>query len=276
MKYVIAAAIALVLTVTAYFVFNPGARITGPQPVSVSSENPLLKPKPVDIPFNTDKAAYARKLFADGQYQQAVSVSANMFSSATSRQSKAAALLLAAQALVQANDAKSRLYARELYELYLEQFPKEGSVDSVYYNLGLLASADTDGPTALLHFTTLLQEYPESSFAPNAAFFARQIAGVIERQNETLKGRVLRLIGPVLPSNSAALVGLLTSMASVLVWFCYNWQAHYEKLIVKKDPFVWTLLIMFVALAATNYLFEDRENAKSMLDATKALAVLKR
>ena len=82
----------------------------------------------------------------------------------------------------------------------------------------------------------MLQEYPDSRFAPNAAYFARQISTVIARQNETLKGRVLRRIGPFLPSNTTALVGILTSLASVIVWFAYDWQGHYHKLIVEKDP----------------------------------------
>ena len=276
MKYWIVGLAVLLFLGTAYFVVNPG---TGParlQPARISDNNPFLKPKAVDIPFETDKADFGRKLFADGRYNDAVAVYSSIFSKSSSQQQKAAALLLAAQALVQANDPGSRRYARELYGIYRDKFSKEGNLDAVYYNLGLLAATEADGPTALLHFTTLLQEYPDSQFAVNAAFSARQIAAVIERQNETLKGRVLRRIGPFLPSNSTALVGILTSMASIIVWFAYDWQAHYHKLIVKKDPVVWTLLIMFVVLAATNYLFEDRENAKSMLDATKALAAVRR
>jgi hypothetical protein len=179
---------------------------------------------------------------------------------------------MAAQSLMQTNTPDSRRYARQLYEVYQQQFSKQGNLDTVYYNLGLIDLAEADGPSALVNFTTLLQEYPESHFASNAALSARQIAVVMERQNESLKGRVLRLIGPVLPTNAAALVGIVTSLASVIVWFLYDWEGHYKKLFVKKDPVVWVLLIMFVALAATNYLFEDRENAKSMLDATKILA----
>ena len=272
MKYVIAGLVVLLLSVTAYFVFNPGVFAPKARPVMVSADNPFFKPKLVDIPFNADKDEFGRKLFAEGKFDDAVSVYAAIFSSANSQQTKAAAVLMAAQSLMQANNTDSRRYARQLYEVYQEQFSRDGNLDTVYYNLGLIALADADGPTALLHFTTLLQEYPESHFASNAALSARQIALVLERQNETLKGRVLRLIGPILPSNAAALVGIVTSLASVMVWFLYDWEGHYNKLFVKKDPVVWVLLIMFVALAATNYLFEDRENAKSMLDATKALA----
>ena len=272
MKYLIAGFVVVALGVTAYFIFNPGTRAAKREPVLISNDNPFFKPKPVDVPFNMDKAEFGRKLFAEGRYDDAVSVYSGIFSSSDSRQAKATALLMGAQSLMQADSPDARRYARQVYAVYEEQFSKEGNLDSVYYNLGLLALADADGPTALLHFTTLLQEYPESHFAANAALSAHQIAVIIERQNETLKGRVLRLIGPFLPTNSAALVGILTSLASVTVWFLYDWEAHYQKLIVKKDPVVWVLLIVFVVLAATNYLFEDRENAKSMLDATKALA----
>jgi len=135
----------------------------------------------------------------------------------------------------------------------------------------MLELGEGNGPAALLHFTTLPQEQPESHFAANAALSARKIATVIEKQNETLKGRVLRIVGPFLPTNAAALIGILTSLASVLAWFIYDWESHYQKLIVKKDPVVWILLIMFIALAATNYLFEDQADAKSMLDLVKSV-----
>jgi len=262
--------------VTAYFVIHPGVRNSRPQPVSISPSNPFFSPKPVDIPYNTGKVDYARKLFADGEYVESVSVSGSLFAAETSRQVKATLMLTAAQALVETNDAASRRYARELYQVYQEQFAAEGNLDTVHYNLGLLAVNDANGPAALLHFTTLLQEHPESRFASNAAFFSRQIAGVIEREHETPKGKILRWLGPLLPSNAPALAGILTSVATVLMWFLYDWKGHYERLIVRKDPVTWVLLLMFVGLAVTNYVFEDQENAKSMLDATKALSAIRR
>jgi hypothetical protein len=276
MKYVVAIGIAVILVVTAYFVINPGVRNSRPQPVSISPSNPFFSPKPVEIPYNTGKVDYARKLFADGKYAESVSVCGSLFSAEPSRQMKATLVLMAAQALVEMNDAGSRRYASELYQVYLEQFAAEGNLDTVRYNLGLLALNEANGPTALLHFTTLLQENPESRFAPNAAFSARQIAGVIEREHETPKGKILRWLGPLLPTNAAALAGILTSLATVLMWFLYDWKGHYERLIVNKDPVTWVLLLMFVGLAVTNYVMEDQQNAKSMLDATKALSSLRR
>jgi putative Ca2+/H+ antiporter (TMEM165/GDT1 family) len=80
----------------------------------------------------------------------------------------------------------------------------------------------------------------------------------------------------VLPSNAAAFVGILTSLATVLMWFLYDWQGHYNRLIVQKDPVTWVLLIMFVGLAVTNYLMEDRQTAKTMLDATKTVTLPRR
>lgn len=276
MKYAIAIVIAVILMVTAYFVINPGVRQSKAQPVRISSTNPFFRPKSVDIPYNADKLEYARKFFADGNYPQTVAVAGTLFSTDASRHMKATLLLMAAQALVEMKDAESRRYARELYQVYQEQFAAEGNLDTVEYNLGLLAASEANGPTALLHFTTLLQEHPDSRFASNAAFFAQQIAGVIEREHETPKGRILRWIGPLLPTNAAALAGILTSLATVLMWFLYDWKGHYERLIVRKDPVTWILLIMFVGLAVTNYVMEDQQNAKSMLDATKALSALKR
>ena len=276
MKYGVAIGISIILMVTAYFVLNPGVRESRAQTVSISSANPFFSPKPVDIPYNTEKVDYARKLFADGEYLSSVAVCGSLFANETSSQMKATLMLMAAQALVESNDAQSRRYARELYQTYQGQFAAEGSLDTVHYNLGLLAVSEANGPVALSHFTTLLQEHPESRFASNAAFFARQIAGVIEREHETPKGKILRWLGPLLPTNVAALAGILTSLATVMMWFLYDWKNHYDRLIVRKDPVMWVLLLMFVGLAVTNYIMEDQQNAKSMLDATKALSAIRR
>lgn len=181
MKYVAAIAIAVILMVTAYFVINPGERTSQPQVVRISNSNPFFAPQAVQIPYNTDKLQYAQKLFGDGDYPQVVSLCATLFSSEFSKKAKATLLLMAAQALVEINDADSRRYAREIYQVYQDQFASEGNLDTVHYNLGLLAVNEANGPAALSNFTTLLQEFPESRFASNAAFFARQIAGVIER-----------------------------------------------------------------------------------------------
>ena len=276
MKYAIAIVIVVILMVTAYFVMNPGIREVKAQPVRISPANPFFKPTAVDTPYNTDKVEYAQKLFADGDYAEAVAVCGAVFSTNASRHVKSTLVLMAAQAFVEMKDADSRRYARELYEMYQEQFPAEGNLDTVQYNLGLLAAGDANGPTALRHFTTLLQEHPDSRFAPNAAYFAQQIAAVIDREHETPKGKILRWLVPILPTNGAALAGILTSLATAVMWFLYDWKGHYERLIVRKDPVMWILLLMFVGLAVTNYVMEDQQNAKSMLDATKALSAIRR
>jgi hypothetical protein len=274
MKFWIAGFFILVLAITAYFVFQPGAGAAKPEPVMISPDNPFLISKQVTVPFGTEKTDFGKQLFAQGHYDDAVSVYSGIFSSASSKQAKSNALLMAAQSLTLEDTPTSRHYAKQLYELFVDQFPKEANADSAYYNLGMLELGEGDGLAALLHFTTLLQEYPESHFAANAALTARRIAAVIEKQNETLKGRVLRFVAPFLPRNAAALIGILTSLASVLGWFIYDWESHYQKLIVKKDPVVWVLLLMFIALAATNYLFEDQADAKSMLDVVKSVGHL--
>jgi hypothetical protein len=272
MKLWIAVLFLVLLSGTAFFVFRPGSGPAKSEPVMVSPDNPFFTPKQVTIPFGTDKAEFGRQLFSQGHYDDAVSVYSGVFASATSKQAKSNALLMAAQSLTLEDTPTSLRYARQLYEVFVDQYPKEANADSAYYNLGMLELGDGNGPSALLHFTTLLQEYPESHFAANAALSAQRIAAVIEKQNETLKGRVLRIVGPFFPRNSAALVGILTSLASVLGWFVlYDWKSHYHKLIVQKDPLVWLLLLTFVALAVTNYLFEDQADAKSMLDLVKPL-----
>ena len=276
MKYLIASLTVLLLLITAYLVFKSGTEAARRPRVEISAGNPFSSAKPLELPFDTSAADYARKLFEDGRYHDAAAAYGAMFPASSSPKAKAGHVLMAAQALVQADDAESRRYARELYETYVEKFSSEGHLDSVHYNLGLIAAADGSAAAALLEFTSLLQEYPESQHASNAAFFSRELAAVLERRDESLKGKILRVAGPALPSNPAALAGFLTSMASIIVWFVYDWKGHYEKLILKKDPLVWTLLVMFVSLAVTNYVFENRGGAKFMLDATKALGALKR
>jgi hypothetical protein len=275
MKSWIAGLFILVLAITAYFVFRPGSGAAKPEAVMVSPDNPFFIPKQVTTPFGTDKPDLGKQLFAQARYDEAVSVYSGIFSTASSKQTKSNALLMAAQSLTLEDTPISRRYARQLYEVFVDQFPKEANADSAYYNLGMLELGEGNGSAALLHFTTLLQEYPESHFAANAALSARRIAAVLEKQNETLKGRVLRVVGPFLPSNATALIGILTSLVSILAWFMlYDWKSHYHKLFVQKDPIVWLLLLMFITLAVTNYLFEDQADAKSMLDLVKPLGKL--
>ncbi len=277
MKYLIGTALVLMFAATAYFVLNPDATvINAPHRARVSDANPFLKPQSAEIPFNADPSDYAKKLFADGRYAEVVPVAAKLSAAGAPPRVKASAMMLAGQALMQINDAPSRRYARELYDLYIEQFSNEGQVDGARYSLGLIAMTDGDAPAALMQFTTLLRDHPDSAFASNAAYFASHIATLNQRQNDSLKGRTLRLASPFLPSSAPALVAVLTSLASVLAWFMFDWQSLYQKLFVKKDPLVWSLLVVFAALATTNYLFEDRRNTRLMLDATKTLAFIKR
>ena len=276
MKYLIGTALALMFTATAYFVLSSDTAVKQPDPVQLSATNPFLNPEPVEIPPDADRSDYAKKLFAEARYREAVSVAAQVSPDEAPKRIRASAMILAGQALMQINDAPSRRYAREAYQMYLGQFPKEAQADAARYGLGLIALEDSDAPGALMHFTSLLRDYPDSAFSSNAAFFSSHIATFNDAQNDTLKGQVLRFASPFLPSNPAALVAVLTSLASVLVWFLFDWESLYQKLFVKKDRVVWLLLAVFAALATTNYVFENRRNAKLMLDATKALAILKR
>lgn len=136
--------------------------------------------------------------------------------------------------------------------------------------------ADGEDARALVHFTTLLEDYPDSTQTASAAYAARYIANGIAARDQTLRGRILFRLQPFLPRNAAALLSMLTSSITLLVWLAYDWQNHYKRLFEQKNPFLWGLIIMLVGLAAANYVLEDQQNARSTVEAIKVLGQVKK
>ncbi len=266
------------LAIAAYFVLNPGAPATGlPAKAAVSAENPFFYPKAVAIPFGTDKMDFADQSFKAERYDDAVSALGAVYAERPAPADKAGAMQMAGQILFQKNDPSSRRYAREVLQAVINQYQGQVRLDSAHFYLGMIHVQEANAPVALFHFTTLLKDYPQSPFALNSAYVAQQIASVLATQDESVKGTILNRLKPLLPRNTKALIAILTSLCTTLIWFASAWQNHWTKLFQRKDPLLWLVLVAMMTLAGLNYVMEDQSHAKSMLEATKALpTVVKR
>jgi len=260
------------VSISAYFILNPGHRAEAPRVHSaISPDHPFFHPKAAEIAFGADGLDSAKKAFADGRVDDTVAILGHIYAQSGSVQERVAAMGMAGQALMQKGDPDSRRFAEELFTEVVRQYQGKAKLDSAEYNLGLIAIQDSDGPRALYHLTTVLRDYPDSDLAPNAASVAQHVASLIAGQNESPKGRLVAYLNPLLPENPTALIGILTSMVTTLIWFAHDWQNHYKKLVIQKDPVLWVVVILVGGLAVLNYAYEDKAHAKSMLDVGKVL-----
>lgn len=258
--------------VAAYFVVYPGSPATSPATVAaISADNPFFHSRPVEIPFGSDKMDYANDAFKTGRYDDAAAALAGACAERTSPSDKAACMEMAGQVLFQKNDSASRKHSREIFETVISQFGGKAQVDASHYYLGVIAVQDSDAPRALYHLTTVVKENPQSPLAMNSAHLAQQVAGLLVGQDESIKGRIVNYLKPLLPHNTTALVGILTSFFTTIIWFANDWRNHWTKLIRHKDPVLWFVILMMVTLAGLNYILEDQSHAKSMIEATKGL-----
>ena len=127
----------------------------------------------------------------------------------------------------------------------------------------------------MAHFTTIASDFPESRFAHNAKFYAKQLAALMERQDNAFKARVLRVIGPLFPRNPAVFVPFLSYLIGVLGFLAYDWNKVKRALFVERQLVPWVVLLLSISLLTVNYVIEWRHSA-TLLDIPKILEPLKR
>ncbi len=267
-------AIGLLFGAAAYFIAFPDTKFAGRQDPQVSTGNLFFSPKPIAAPYEADPIEFGEKLVAAEKYADAVSVFGNVFSSGAAEK-KAAAILNGGVALALMNDPSSRRHARELFDQYLGQFPNDLHRDAAHYYLGAIASDEQEPSTALAHFTTIVADFPNSGFFRNAVFHSKNLAALLERQDNTFKERVLRVVGPLIPRNPAGLTTLLGYFVAILGWLVYDWTKVKDKLFKERQPAAWAVLALSITLVIVNYAREWRHTA-TILDAPKILQPLKR
>ncbi len=264
------AALMFLLFITAgFFILYPDAEIPGVAQAS-RVQHPFFNAKRVDVPFGTEKSAFAKSLVATGRYDDAVSVFSGVFADSQSTDSRASTVLMAAEALMLKDDAVARRQAEDLYEFYLLEYPLMPNRDTAHYQLGMMAAERHDAAQALVHFTAILKNSPTSEFSLNAAFQAQNLASMLQKQNESLKGRLLRIVGPFLPRNSTALVTLLTYLSGGLMFLAFNWKKYREELFEKKSAAAWAAVVLSLGLIVINYV-REWQNAAFLFDAIRSM-----
>lgn len=273
MKIGVVVALLLLFAGTLYFIVFPDTKLVkAPQKASISNDNPFFTPRNVTLPFGEDGIEHGQKLVAQKNYDDAVSALGTFVTTDVPQDRKELATRMAGLALMQKNDDDAKRHAREVFEAYLEAFPGSKHADSAHFYLGTLAAEEKDAPTALAHFTTITADFPESGFATNAAVYSKNLAGMLEKQDDAFKGRVLRVIGPLIPRNPAAFLGYLVT---ILGWLVYDWKKVAEKLFKEKHPMAWLVLILSIVLLGINYSSEWRHSS-SLISLTTVLQTPKR
>jgi hypothetical protein len=238
--------------------------------VSISPANPFFSPRKIDMPFDVDPLDHGEKLVRDQKNADAVAVLGGVFKGSGPPAKKSSAMLTAGIALTAEGTTASSDFAREVFEQFLVAFPTDKHADTAHYYLGAIAMDSGDPSTALTHFTTILADFPDSGFARNAAFHARTLANLIRNEVHTVKDRALRMLGPFIPRDAAAMTTLLAYMITALTFVAYDWKKIKDKLFEEKHPAAWAAIALTFALIGVNYVKEYQHTA-SVVDLPKVL-----
>jgi len=161
-----------------------------------------------------------------------------------------------------------------LLSAFLRDYPASDFADDALYTLGTVYLEQNRLSEAVVQFTRLMGEYPESDRLVEARFMAQKCSAMLVEARD--KGEVdkysLSVLGNLLPNNLASLVSFFSALVAPLVWLLISFTGSKEKMTaLRTSKKLWMLILLFVGFLAVNYIMNQNRGNQDFDALVRAL-----